>query len=827
MQFRELKNLAANFYPAFALDRMISHIRRHALVHWLSWFMAALVAFVAVTKLFGGISPAGSFWSALFSFLPISYFAIYLSAAVWLLFFAGEAFYYSKTANDLVAASDGLGSGLDKKPTLPAIGFEAAVAVLGSLNADLTLGFCRSIFGEVTLARLGISFREAKEFLKTNRMPPPVIVSDTGLISFSVIGSAIFDYDEDFRRFLMAHNVTKKDFVGAADWVEWFSRESRRAERFWWKERLGRISGVGKDWAFGELIELRKFASPIESLPIFSAERNSASYRRTEVISLETILARGRGANAVVVGDTSDGAMEVLVLLGQMILNGTVMPALEHKRVYVLDANVLMAVAKEKSVLETELIKILKEMMAVGNLILVIADLPGFIESAAKIGVDLPALLDGYLVSPEVHIVATASTDAFHKLIEPNQALMKHLEKVNTQGGGEDSIIEILRREAVAIERQSGMFFTYQAIRAAASGASRYFSYGSPAAKATSLLFEVAPAVKMKKERIITGEDISALVRTKTGVPAGRIEAKERQTLMNLEKILAERIVDQDEAVRAIAGAMRRARSGVGNPNRPIGSFLFLGPTGVGKTETTKALSAAFFGNEDAILRLDMSEYRTADALDRLIGSFSLGRPGVLSSMLRDRPYGVLLLDEFEKTSKEVLDLFLQVLDEGFFSDMSGNRVNARNLIIIATSNAGSDLIWQMMSGGQGDNRLDKEAIINGIVNQGTFKPELLNRFDGVIVFRPLSAAGLRTIARLMLKKLAKRLLDRGLELEISDDLIEALVKKGSDPKFGARPMNRAIQDKVEELIAERLIKAEIGSGSKVVFSPEDIARIS
>ena len=215
-----------------------------------------------------------------------------------------------------------------------------------------------------------------------------------------------------------------------------------------------------------------------------------------------------------------------------------------------------------------------------------------------------------------------------------------------------------------------------------------------------------------------------------------------------------------------------------------------------------------------------MSEYQSDDALNRLIGTFEGGKVGILASLLRERPYGVLLLDEFEKTNKDVHDLFLQVLDEGFFTDVSGKRVNARNLMIIATSNAGSDIIWQSLQEGKA---LDKDRVITEIINRGIFKPEFLNRFDGVILFHPLGAEHLRVIARLQLQKLAKRLAEKGLELVITDSLLDYLVSVGQDPKFGAQPMNRAIQEKVEQVIAEKMLKGELSAGSRVELTANEL----
>ncbi len=354
------------------------------------------------------------------------------------------------------------------------------------------------------------------------------------------------------------------------------------------------------------------------------------------------------------------------------------------------------------------------------------------------------------------------------------------------------------------------------------SGAERYFVGGVMPDKALDLLSEIIPVAHKKNINYITKEDVVALIETKTGIPTGEIEAPEREKLINLEKVLHERIVGQNEAVSAISNAMRRARSGISNPNRPLGSFLFMGPTGVGKTETSKALAQVFFGSEENMLRLDMSEYNTKEGLERLIGSFDNGTPGVLVSMLREKPYGVLLLDEFEKTSKDVLDLFLQILDEGIFSDMVGNKVNARNLIIIATSNAASDIIWELMRAGK--NLIDnKNNIINQIVSRGIFKPELLNRFDGTILFHPLDDVSLKQIAQLMVKKLQNRLREKGIQLVINDELLNFLVKEGSDPEFGARPLNRAIQEKVEKIIADKIISGEIKAGSSVTLTEKDL----
>ncbi len=695
----------------------------------------------------------------------------------------------------------------------------------GVVAKNLVEDFVRSDIGKWVCARCGISdqalLKEVSEKSIKVSLADIALDSVKGVISLDVYLGILFDTKPEFLHAVLSLGVNRIDILEAALWYERRQVEIIHHERWWSVETLARVPGIGKDWAYGKTFKLDQYGTELRD--IVRGRNFFLNYGNKEADAIERILVRAREANALLVGDKAAGAMDVVYRLARQIQEGTIFPELEHKRVVSLDTRELIAFTKEKNAFEQELILLMNEAAHAGNIILFVDDLPDFIQNAQSIGSDIVPLLNPYFVSDQVQMLAISDARRYHELIESNADLARHFEKVlleSPEGDGLFRLVESLVTEAET--ENPKIFFTVQAVREIAKSAERYFSESSGVDRVKDLVVELIPYVRNLKRTIVTGQDVLQLVEEKTGIPLGEITTAEKDTLLNLETFLAGRIIGQQEAVKAISNAMRRSRSGVGNPNRPTGSFLFLGPTGVGKTETTKALAQCFFGSETSMTRFDMSEYRTADAMERLIGSFENGKTGVLVSKLREQQYGVLLLDEFEKTLHEVHDLFLQILDEGFFSDVQGKKVNVRNSIIIATSNAGSQLIWEAVQAGK-NLEDEKPKIIDYIVDQGLFKPELLNRFDGIILFHPLSRDELSKIAGLMLKKVAKRLEEKGIRLAFDQSVISYLVDSGMDPKFGARAMNRVIQEKVEQGIATKIIKGELASGSTHTLTVTDL----
>ncbi|MBI2474268.1 MAG: AAA family ATPase [Candidatus Taylorbacteria bacterium] len=635
MKIFDLKTTATPFWPAVFIDRVFKmNVGRWLaiVVHFSAFLLSVPVLIIFILgKLAIVEGQAGVIAATLVNNLapvtPFIYGLFFIALPLELIFQAATAFYRSYAYLDLESIST------EKNTSQMGCSFEAASLILQSPEMDPVRAIAMTHVGQTAFYRLGIGLKETAAFLNDRKgliSLGDIDVDDkSGTVTFHKLAKAVVAADKEFNIFLSSRKVTTDDFVGAIGWAEHIFNLVRRHKRWWSKDALGRIPGIGKDWSYGETPTLWKYAMHIGETPYYLDAPNVLTVRKKEVEELEKVLERISGANAIIVGDEA-----------------------------------MISAAKDKATFDVKLGNAFAEAIKAGNIILVIKDFPAFIAAAAELGSDVMSFLDMYLASPSIHLIATASTGSFHAAIEGKQAIMRHFEKLLLKSVGGNAVVDYLKNEALTIEGRTGVTFLYQALNEAAVSAERYFFGSDLEDKAADLLIEAATNAKSLNTKVVTREDIMKLVEVKTGIPREATSGSaDTKTLLNLEKILSERIVGQQEGVKAIASAMRRARAGITNPKRPMGSFLFLGPTGVGKTETTKALADSFFGGESAIIRLDMSEYRTMDALERLIGNFDLGKPGVLTSALRDKPYGVLLLDEFEKTSKDVLDLFLQVLD--------------------------------------------------------------------------------------------------------------------------------------------------------------------
>ena len=801
----------SSIFNLLLLDRFFGHRARHLVLKFLGLGLILLILIMLMAWL-------SSVWLVLANLLP--YFTRFMplivgvttmALALWFATYLLEAYFRFHYFANLEGR---------KGEKQASISFDVGRFLFRALEPDLVVAWLNSDLGGDWLERLGITWEERELFLDARRQKPvSTPLEFKSLVDLPTLLGALVDGNPDFATWLLKFEVKRVEATGAARWIEWQRQTIRDDERWWTRDKLGRIPGLAKDWAYGGTPLLDEYSLDLLLVPETKPSTLATLWYRAPVEEVETILVRTREANALVVG-RAGGALEVAYELALLIRAGRVFPELEFKHPKLLRTAILLSRFKERQGLEAEMVKIFNEVIKSGNIILVIDDLPSFITQASAMGVKLDQLLDPYLASNRVQVLALAELSAYHRVIEPNPFLAERFEAVQIPDLDATAAVERLIETVEQIESKNRrrQIFTYQALVALVDLGDQFSGQESATSQSLDFLLELEPWAARNGVTTIDKASVLKFATGKLNVPLGVITPEERDKLLNLEKLLHARVVGQDQAIVAIANALRRSRSGIRNLKRPIGSFLFLGPTGVGKTETAKTLADVFFGGEDKLLRLDMSEYRGPDALARLIGAGQSGEPGVLAKLLRNSPYGALLLDEFEKTEPEVLNLFLQILDEGFFSDMRGERVNARNIIFIATSNAGAPLIWEMVKAGQ--HLIETEqTIIDSLIKQGIFKPELLNRFDGVIFFNPLNAESSLAVGKLLLGRLAARLKEKGVILTASDAIVKVVVARGFDEQFGARPIARFIQDNLEQKIATALVAGQIKSGQEVTFN--------
>ncbi|MRI02683.1 AAA domain-containing protein [Lactobacillus reuteri] len=609
--------------------------------------------------------------------------------------------------------------------------------------------------------------------------------------------------------------------------------------------------------------------------------------RNKEVKRVEQILSRRTKNNPVLIGEPGVGKTAIAEGLAQRIVEGKVPAELANKRLMMLDMGSLVAGTKYRGEFEDRLKKVIDEIQNDGHVILFIDELHTLIGAGGAEGaIDASNILKPALARGELQTIGATTLDEYQKYIESDAALERRFATVQVDEPTTDQTLQILRGLRPKYEEHHHAKITDEALEEAVKLSDRYISDRFLPDKAIDLIDESAAMVRIdaedkknhqpslesqledlrtrkeeaidnqdfdraatlrqqelalkdkidrKKQRAqqkdshnyklkVTGENIAQVVAEWTGVPLTQLKKSESERLVNLEKVLHQRVIGQDEAVTVVAKAIRRARSGLKDPSRPIGSFMFLGPTGVGKTELAKALAAAMFGSEDNMIRIDMSEYMEKYSTSRLIGAapgyVGYDEGGQLTEKVRQHPYSVVLLDEAEKAHPDVFNLLLQVLDDGYLTDAKGRRVDFRNTIIIMTSNLGATQLQDEKEVGFGakDMSQDYDAMAAAIKQQMRlyFRPEFLNRIDETIIFHSLQKKELHQIVKLMVNDLNKRVSEQGINLKVTPAAIDVIAKLGYNPAYGARPLRRALQDHVEDDLSTGLLSGEINVGDDV-----------
>lgn len=623
--------------------------------------------------------------------------------------------------------------------------------------------------------------------------------------------------------------------------------------------------------------------------------------RDTEIQRVIQILSRRTKNNPVLIGEPGVGKTAIAEGLAQRIVTGNVPEILRNKRIISLSIGSMLAGAKYRGEFEERLKKAIDEVQQHDDMIIFIDEIHTLVGAGATEGaMDAANILKPALARGEFQVIGATTLDEYKKHIEKDAALERRFQPVQVGEPNEEDALEILKGLRDRYEAFHKAKITDEALTAAVSLSSRYITdrflpdkaidvVDEAASKVRMKVFSAAPDVKaledrlntVKKEKeaavtsqdfekaaklrdeeqslvkeigdkksiakeksdqklIVTEEDIAAVVAQWTGIPVAKIAEEESATLLHLEEELHKRVVGQDEAVTAVAKAVRRARAGLKDPKRPIGSFLFLGPTGVGKTELARALASSLFGDESAMIRLDMSEYMEKHTVSRLVGAppgyVGYEEGGQLTDAVRRKPYSVILLDEVEKAHADFFNILLQVLDDGRLTDSQGRNVDFRNTVIIMTSNLGAKALHKnspelgFLAAKKADSNVDenkgidfkeaKKSVMDAVKRY--FRPEFLNRIDEMIVFHPLTEEDLKEIVTILMSDVTKRLEERDLQLEISPEAMKLLVKEGSDFTMGARPLKRAIQRLIEDPVSDLILKGDAKEGKIIKADAKD-----
>ncbi|MDR2336835.1 MAG: ATP-dependent Clp protease ATP-binding subunit [Candidatus Nomurabacteria bacterium] len=583
--------------------------------------------------------------------------------------------------------------------------------------------------------------------------------------------------------------------------------------------------GIARDWSFGYIPTLERYGVNLSTKYVAGRSFNVRLDSNSQLVQtmIDTFSGGGK-QNIALIGPFGSGKRTVIETFAEELMNPSaeIPPDLKYRQIISLDAGALLGATPGRGELENLISQVLVEVFHAKNIIICLENAQLFFEDGTG-SIDITNILLPILEGGAFRLILTLDEQRYLQIAERNPALASTLNRLQVQPTNEVDTMQIMQNQLISIEFGHKVTFMYQALKETYRLSERYIQDVAEPRSALQLL----EATANKTGRgLVTARNVRDTIEAMTGVKVGATDDEtERNKLLNLESLIHERMINQTAAVNAVASALRRARAGVRNENRPIGTFLFLGPTGVGKTELAKSLAEVYFGGEDHLVRIDLNEYVRAEDVARLIADAATNA-GSLSAQVQKNPFSVVLLDEIEKAHPNVLTTLLQVLDEGILRDINNRQISFRDTILIATSNAGANRIREHIEAGHQLAQFADE-IQNELIERQEFRPEFLNRFDEIVIFRPLNKDELLQVVDLILSGINKNLALQKVSVVVDDDAKRALVDTGYDPRLGARPMRRVVQRTVENIVAKKMLKQELTAGESLKITLLDIQKSS
>jgi ATP-dependent Clp protease ATP-binding subunit ClpC len=635
-------------------------------------------------------------------------------------------------------------------------------------------------------------------------------------ISGAVLSVALLDSFSDSESLLAHMQLDRNDLILGIQWFDHLQQLIRDS-----KKPL-RTGGIARDFSFGYTPLLKRFGMNLSDQASSRITVDVESHTKALDQMMEMFGSGGR-QNVALVGEQGAGKTTIVHAFAERLLDAKAkMPSnLKFRQVYILDSSALISAAPGRGELEGLVMQVLGEAYSAKNIIICLDNAQLFFEEGVG-SVDLTNVLLPILEAGNLRIILTMDEQRFLQIGQRNSGLVNALNRISVAPAGREETVKVMQDQLIITEYQRKVTYMYQSLSEAYTLSERYVHDLAMPGRALKLL---ESAASYAESGFITGNSVQQAIEQtmdiKVGVASGE---QEREKLLNLEDLIHQRMINQTRAVQVVSDALRRARAGVRNQNRPIGTFLFLGPTGVGKTELSKALADVYFGGEDRMVRLDLNEYVRPEDVSRLIAD-GADDPTSLTAQVMKQPFSVVLLDEIEKAHPQVLTTLLQLLDEGILRDIKNREVSFRDAIVIATSNAGADRIREYIERGYKLQDFEQQ-FLDELINSNQFRPEFLNRFDEIVIFRPLEKPELVQVIDLILAGINKQLSTQKISVHVADDAKIFLVDKGYDPRLGARPMRRIVQRAVENLVAKQMLSGQVAPGTVIEVTLDQVRSI-